>query len=319
MKTLKRKQYLDKLIEWKDKQIIKVITGMRRSGKSTLLCELYKNYLIEQGISDEQIIIVNLESIENENLYHYKPLYEHINNLLDLEKMNYVIIDEVQNAKDFQKAIDSLYIKKNVDVYITGSNAFMLSGELATLLSGRFVTIKVMPLSFKEYHDSKEKEESLEKVYRDYLRWGGLPYIINLDNNDNLIRDYLEGIYNTIFKKDIISRNKISDVFVLEDVIRFVFDNIGNITSSKKIADTLSSNGRKISRPTVDSYLNYLINSYTVDKVSRYDIKGKEYLKSLEKYCVIDMGIRNYLFGYRDIDRGNVLENVVYLELRRRG
>jgi len=319
MKTLKRKKYLDKLIEWKDKQIIKVITGMRRSGKSTLLCELYKNYLIEQGISDKQIIIVNLESIDNENLYHYKPLYEHINNLLDLKKMNYVIIDEVQNAKDFQKAIDSLYIKKNVDVYITGSNAFMLSGELATLLSGRFVTIEVMPLSFKEYHDSKEKEESLEKVYRDYLRWGGLPYIINLENKDNLIRDYLEGIYNTIFKKDIISKNKISDVFVLEDVIRFVFDNIGNITSSKKIADTLSSNGRKISRPTVDSYLDYLINSYTVDKVSRYDIKGKEYLKSLEKYYVIDMGIRNYLLGYRNIDRGHVLENVVYLELKRRG
>ncbi|MDD3958476.1 MAG: ATP-binding protein, partial [Candidatus Izemoplasmatales bacterium] len=167
--------------------------------------------------------------------------------------------------------------------------------------------------------DSNDNKESLEKIYRNYLRWGGLPYIINLNNNETIIKDYLEGIYNTVFIKDIISKNKISDIFVLEDIIRFVFDNIGNITSSKKIADTLSSNGRKTSRPTVDLYLSYLLNSYVVDKVNRYDIKGKEYLKTLEKYYVIDLGIRNYLLGYKVIDRGHILENVVYLELKRRG
>jgi len=230
-----------------------------------------------------------------------------------------VIIDEVQNAVEFQKAVDSLYIKDNVDLYITGSNAYILSGELATLLSGRYVTIEVLPLSFKEIVDSRSSENQLDVLYRDYLRWGGFPYVIQLLNDEKLIHQYLEGIYNTILKKDIIARNKVSDIFVLEDVIRFVFDNIGNIVSSKKISDTLTSSGRKVSRPTVDSYLNYLVSGYAVYKVNRYDIKGKEYLKSLEKYYVTDLGLRNYLLGFRNMDRGHILENVIYLELKRRG
>ncbi len=319
MNLINRNNYLDQLIKWKDHQVIKVITGIRRSGKSTLLCRLFNDYLISQGISADQIIVVNLESIENEHLYHYKKLYEHILKLLVPNKKNYVIIDEVQNALEFQKAVDSLYIKDNVDLYITGSNAYMLSGELATLLSGRYITIELLPLSFNEFIDSNKKNVSIEEMYRDYLRWGGFPYISQLSNDDKLINQYLEGIYNTILKKDIIARNKVSDIFVLEDVIKFVFDNIGNIVSSKKISDTLTSNGRKVSRPTVDAYLNYLINGYAINKVNRYDIKGKGYLKSLEKYYVTDLGLRNHLLGIKNIDRGHILENVVYLELKRRG
>jgi predicted AAA+ superfamily ATPase len=316
---IERKQYLSQLIKWKDHQMVKVITGIRRSGKSTLLCSLYRDYLINNGISGDQIIMVNLESIENEHLYHYKSLYEHIVNLLRKDKMNYVIIDEIQNAFEFQRAVDSLFIKDNVDLYITGSNAYMLSGELATLLSGRYITIEILPLSFSEFVDSYNSEKTIEAMYREYLRYGGFPYITQLLNDEKQTMQYLEGIYNTILKKDVISRNKVADIFVLEDVIRFVFDNIGNIVSSKKISDTLTSNGRKVSRPTVDTYLNYLINGYAVYKVNRFDIKGKEYLKSLEKYYVTDIGLRNYLLGFRNIDRGHVLENIVYLELRRRG
>lgn len=316
---IERKQYISQLIKWKDHQMVKVITGIRRSGKSTLLCSLYRDYLMSHGVSEDQIIMVNLESIENEHLYHYKSLYNHIVKLLTKDKMNYVIIDEIQNAFEFQRAVDSLFIKDNVDLYITGSNAYMLSGELATLLSGRYITIEVLPLSFGEFVESNNSEKTIEAMYREYLRYGGFPYITQLLNDEKQTMQYLEGIYNTILKKDVISRNKVADIFVLEDVIRFVFDNIGNIVSSKKISDTLTSNGRKISRPTVDSYLNYLINGYAVYKVNRFDIKGKEYLKSLEKYYVTDIGLRNYLLGFRNIDRGHVLENIVYLELRRRG
>lgn len=316
---INRESYLNQLIQWKDHKVIKVITGIRRSGKSTLLNSLYRLYLLNHGVLDNQIISVNLESIENEHLYHYKSLYEHITKKLIPNQMNYVIIDEVQNAIDFQKAIDSLYIKDNIDIYITGSNAYMLSGELATLLSGRYITIEVLPLSFNEYLSYSDYSNNLSLAYRDYIKWGGFPYITQLNKNETSIRQYLEGIYNTILKKDIIERNKVSDIFVLEDVIRYVFDNIGNILSSKKISDTLTSGGRKVSRPTVDAYLNYLINGYAIYKVQRYDIKGKEYLKSLEKYYVTDLGLRHYLLGYRNIDQGHLLENIVYLELKRRG
>ena len=311
--------YLEQLVKWKDHKVIKVITGIRRSGKSTLLNNIFKSYLLEQGVSESQIISINLESIENEHLYDYKKLYDHITERLKPDQMNYIIIDEVQNATNFQKAIDSLYIKEHVDIYITGSNAYMLSGELSTLLSGRYVTIEVLPLSFAEYLSSVDDKYNLEMTYRDYLKWGGFPYITQLNKNESSIRQYLEGIYNTILKKDIIIRNRISDIFILEDVIRYVFDNIGNILSPKKISDTLTSSGRKISRPTIDTYLSYLINGYVVYKVQRYDIKGKEYLKSLEKYYVTDIGLRHYLLGFRNIDQGHILENIVYLELRRRG
>lgn len=314
-----RTAYLNQLIQWKNHQVVKVITGIRRSGKSTLLCTLFVNHLLNQGIPKERIIVVNLESIDNELLCHYKSLYDHIVKRLDPNQMNYVIIDEVQNAFEFQKAVDSLYILNNVDLYITGSNAYMLSGELATLLSGRYVTIEILPLSFHEYLESREDKQNSDAEFRNYLRFGGFPYIIQLLNDDKQINQYLEGIYNTILKKDIIAKNKVSDIFVLEDVIRFVFDNIGKIVSSKKISDMLTSNGRKVSRPTVDTYLGYLMNGFAIYKVNRYDIKGKEYLKSLEKYYVTDLGLRNYLLGFRNMDRGHILENVIFLELIRRG
>lgn len=314
-----RSAYLNQLIQWKDHQVVKVITGIRRSGKSTLLCTIFVDYLVKHGIQKERIIIVNLESIDNEHLCHYKSLYDHIVKRLDPNQKNYVIIDEVQNAFEFQKAVDSLYILNNVDLYITGSNAYMLSGELATLLSGRYVTIEILPLSFREFSESTKNHRNLDTEFRNYLRYGGFPYVSQLSNDEKQIHQYLEGIYNTILKKDIIARNKVSDIFVLEDVIRFVFDNIGNIVSSKKISDTLTSNGRKVSRPTVDAYLGYLMNGYAIYKVNRYDIKGKEYLKSLEKYYVTDLGLRNYLLGFRNMDRGHILENVVFLELKRRG
>jgi len=316
---IKRMSYLEQLIQWKDHKVVKVITGIRRSGKSTLLNNLFTSYLLSHGVRESQIISINLESIDNEHLYNYKSLYEHITDRLKPNEMNYVIIDEVQNATNFQKAIDSLYIKDNVDIYITGSNAFMLSGELATLLSGRYVTIEVLPLSFSEYLSSLDATYNIDVAYRDYIKWGGFPYVTQLNKNEASIRQYLEGIYNTILKKDIIIRNRVSDIFVLEDVIRYVFDNIGNILSSKKISDTLTSSGKKISRPTIDTYLGYLINGYAVYKVQRYDIKGKEYLKSLEKYYVTDIGLRHYLLGFRNINHGHLLENIVFLELKRRG
>lgn len=316
---IERTTYLKELIAWRDQKVIKVITGMRRTGKSILLGQLYRDYLLTSGVTEAQIIIVNLESIDNEHLYHYRTLYDYINAQLIPDKKNYVIIDEVQNADQFQKAVDSLYIKDNVDLYITGSNAQVLSSELATLLSGRYITIELLPLSFKEYKSSQKKEKTNAELYAEYARYGGLPYITALNNKEMQISQYLEGIYNTVLKKDIIIKRKISDVFVLEDVIKFMFDNIGNITSTNKISNTLTTHGRKVTRQTIDRYISYLIDSFILYKVNRYDIKGKEYLKSLEKYYVVDLGIRNHLLGFRNIDRGHVLENIVFLELKRRG
>jgi uncharacterized protein len=318
-KMIIRSGYLNTLIQWKDHRLIKVVTGMRRCGKSTLLTKLYRDYLMSVGINENQIIVIDLESIENEHLYHYRTLYDHIVQRLIKDKKNYVIIDEVQNAESFQKAVDSLYILDNVDLYITGSNAKVLSGELATLLSGRYVTIEMLPLSFKEFKAGRTSSQTNQDLYIDYVRFGGFPYINELNSNQKLIYEYLEGIYNTILKKDIIARNKISDIFVLESVIKFVFDNIGNILSGNKISLTLTSGGRKVYRQTIDSFLTYLIDSYVVYKVGRYDTKGKAYLKSLEKYYVGDIGLRNYLLGFKNMDRGHILENIVYLELRRRG
>lgn len=263
-------------------------------------------------------MIVDLESIEFEHLYHYRALYDYIISKIDLNHINYVIIDEVQNAFEFQKAVDSLYIHENIDLYLTGSNSKILSGELATLLSGRYVTIHVLPLSFKEYNLVSE-DKLVDRSFRDFMRWGGLPYVTKLLNNDELINQYLEGIYSTVFKKDILDRYQVNETSILDEVIKYIFDNIGKITSSKKISDTLTSNGRKISRPTVDNYLQYVVESYMAYKVIKYDIKGKNYLKSLEKYYVSDLGLKHHLLGYRNRDRGFMLENVVYLELIPRG
>lgn len=312
-----RDLYLKKLLSYKDMQLIKVVTGIRRCGKSTLL-KMYKNYLLDNGVKQEQIMFINLEEKENDNLKTSDNLYYYIKEKLVSDKMNYIFIDEVQECVNFQEAVNSLFVKDNIDIYITGSNAHMLSGELATFLSGRYVTIEMLPLSFEEYLNGTNND-NIEMKFRDYLKFGSFPFILNFSGNEEQISNYLDGLYNTIFKKDIIMRNKISNEQALENVIKYIFDNIGNLTTSKKISDTLTSNNTKISQPTIDNYLKALEDSYIVYKATRYDIKGKQYLKSMAKYYVSDLGMRNYLLGYKNSGRGFVLENVVYLELLRLG
>ena len=312
-----RHGYLEKIKSYKDMQLIKVVTGIRRCGKSTLL-KLYKDDLLRDGVDEKQIIFINLEEKENEALKNVDALYDYITGNLVKDEMNYIFIDEVQECKNFQTAVDSLFIKDNVDIYITGSNAHMLSGELATLLSGRYVTIEMLPLSFVEYLQGAG-EDSIESKYRDYLRFGSFPFVLQFKGNEEQIRSYLDGLYNTIFKKDIVRRNGIQNEDALESVTRFVFDNIGNLVTSKKISDTLTSNNCKVSQPTVEGYLKALADSFFVYRVTRYDVKGKQYLKSMAKYYVTDLGMRNNLLGYKSSNRGAVLENTVFLELIRRG
>lgn len=314
---VQRKEYLDTLKRWRGKQIIKVVTGVRRCGKSTLF-SLYINYLIDTGVSKNQIIYVNLEEIEHENLLDYKALYDYIKERLVKGKCTYIFIDEVQQCKFFEKAVDSLYIKENVDLYITGSNAVMLSGELATLLSGRYIEISMLPLSFTEYLDFS-KEKDIRTAFNDYLRYGSFPYVAGLEKKDTTIRTYLEGIYNTILIKDVATREGITDISVLESIIKFLSSNIGSPVSAKKVSDTINSSGRKISVNTVDSYIRALNQSYVFYKADRYDIKGKQYLKTLGKYYIVDTGLRNMLLAGTASDLGHLLENVVYLELMRRG
>ena len=315
---LQRQEYLDKLIGFKDKQLIKVITGVRRCGKSTLF-ELFQDYLSKNNVDKTQIININFEDVDFEELTDYKKLHEYINSKLIKDKMNYIFLDEIQNVPSFQKAVDSLYIKKNVDLYITGSNAYFLSGELATLLSGRYVEIKMLPLSFKEFLSSFEDKTDLARKFRAYLENGSFPYVLDLNNDKKLIGDYLNGIYNTVVLKDVVARKKITDLSMLESIIKFMFDNVGNSTSAKKISDTMTSYGRKITSPTVENYLSALTNSFIFYRVNRYDVVGKQYLKTGEKYYAVDLGLKYFLLGAKKQDLGHNLENIVYLELLRRG
>jgi len=312
---IERKEYLEKLKKWKDKDLIKVITGIRRCGKSTLF-EIYIDYLKSIGIEDNHIISVNFENPDNE-FDTYKELYKYVKEQIKDKKQYYVFLDEVQKVSDFQKAVDGLYIMKNVDVYITGSNAYLLSGELATLLTGRYIEIKMYPLSFKEYLNYYKKDAD-EKMYLNYINRSSFPYALKLEEESE-IDDYLDALYNTIIVKDIGLRKKIADTTMLRTVARFMFNNIGNCLSIKKIADTLTSDGRSISVHTVESYLESLVESYVFNKVSRFDIKGKQYLQSGEKYYATDVTMRYALLGRRNIDVGHILENIVYLELIRRG
>ena len=312
---IERKEYLEKLKKWKDKDLIKVITGIRRCGKSTLF-EIYIDYLKSIGIEDNHIISVNLENPDNE-FDTYKELYKYVKEQIKDKKQYYVFLDEVQKVSDFQKAVDGLYIMKNVDVYITGSNAYLLSGELATLLTGRYIAIKMYPLSFKEYLNYYKKDAD-EKMYLNYINRSSFPYALKLEEESE-IDDYLDALYNTIIVKDIGLRKKMADTTMLRTVARFMFNNIGNCLSIKKIADTLTSDGRSISVHTVESYLESLVESYVFNKVSRFDIKGKQYLQSGEKYYATDVTMRYALLGRRNIDVGHILENIVYLELIRRG
>ena len=313
---IERPNYLAELISFKEKDLIKIVTGIRRCGKSTLF-DLYIEYLLSNGVNENQIIRMNLEEYEFNDIVDYNDLYKYVNSKLVNDKMNYVFIDEVQKITDFQKACDSLYIKKNVDLYITGSNSKLLSGELATLLSGRYVEIKMLPLSFKEYI-SYVGETDIQKKYVDYITKSSFPYTLKLDNGKE-IRMYLDGLYNTVIVNDIAERKDISDIGMLKDVIKFMFDNVGNLCSSTSIANTMTSNGRKISVPTVEKYLEALVESFVLYKVSRYDIKGKNYLTTGSKYYLSDIGLRYYLLGSKNADEGHILENVVYLELLRRG
>lgn len=316
---LQRKEYLDRLIANREKQIIKVVTGVRRCGKSTLF-SLYIDYLKSTGVTDEQIVSVNLEDMDFENLLDYRQLYQYAKDRLCEDKYTYVFIDEVQNCKNFEKAVDSLFIKDQVDVYITGSNAYMLSGELATLLSGRYITIDMLPLSFKEYCVANlAVNKTVHEKFNNYLRYGSFPYVAGIEQSDSVVIPYIDGIYNSILVKDVAKREGITDIALLESIVKTIASRIGSPISTKKISDTINSSGRKISVNTVDNYVRALTDSYIFYKVERYDIKGRQYLKTLGKYYLVDTGIRNMLMSSASPDIGHLIENVVYLELLRRG
>lgn len=309
------------LWDWKDKKVIKVVTGVRRCGKSTLLSQ-FKSEV--EKVGECNTVSINFDDLENEFLCDYHVLYQHLVEKIADGLMNYIFLDEIQLVPQFEKVVNSLFLKENVDIYITGSNAYMLSGEIATLLSGRYVEIKMLPFSFAEYahfkRDFLKKEVAAdETLYNEYVSLGGFPYVASISNDKNLVRDYIRGIYSTIVLKDIIQRKKLSDSDVLEKVCKFTLSNVGNLISSKKVSDTLTSGGRKTSPATVENCYNALTESYLFYKATRYDIKGKEFLKSLEKYYAVDMGLRFFMLGIRTGDDGFILENVVFLELLRRG
>ena len=315
---IERPIYLEELKRWKDQNLIKVVTGIRRCGKSTLF-DLFITDLLKEGVQKEQIIKINLEDPD----YHfsnYMELYQFIVNQLQEEKKYYVFLDEVQNVVDFQKAVDGLYIKKNVDLYITGSNAYLLSGELATLLSGRYVEIKMLPLSFKEFVSAFESN-NISMLFLDYMQYGGMPgNILILKKNPNDLDQYLDGIFSTVVYKDIMSRKQITDKSLLENILKFLFDSIGSPISTKKISDTLTSKGISTSNHTVENYITAFVESFLIYKAERFDVKGKNLLVRDYKYYSVDTGLRSYLLGKKaDSDMGHILENIVYLELLRRG
>ncbi len=314
---IQRPQYMEFLMDWKDRQIIKVVSGIRRCGKSTLF-DLFQESLRADGVEESQIIAVNFEDMENEPLCDYRRLYEYIKHRMLPGKMNYIFLDEIQHVPDYQKVVDSLFIKKNADVYITGSNAYFMSGELATLLSGRYVELKMLPLSFKEYVSAFDENVGVESLYRNYIYNSSFPYTVGLDSRRN-IHAYLDGLYNTVVLNDIVARKQIKDPSMLKSVLKFMFDNIGNLCTAKKIADSMTSAGRKISNHTVESYIEGITESLLMYRAGRYDIKGRDYLKLQEKYYIADIGLRYYALGTRNADQGHILENVVYLELLRRG
>lgn len=319
MKLIARLEYMKWLENFKDTQLIKVITGIRRCGKSTVM-KLFQDELIRSGVKAEQIVTVNLEDFDSYDLWAPEKLYAYIKERLQLGRMTYIFIDEIQHCQDFPRLIDSLYIKENVDLYITGSNAYFLSSEIATLLTGRYVEIRMLPLSFKEYVGGLGyKRTEYASAYRRYLQESSFPYALALRDKPQALDTYLEGLFNTIIVKDISQRYSFRNLMMLESIARFIFLAIGNSLSIKKIADTMVSNGRKIEVPTVERYVKALIDSFIIYPVRRYDLQGKQYLRTLEKYYVVDPGMRYWLLGRASQDVGHVLENVIYLELVRRG
>ena len=320
MEMIIREMYLNRLIEAKDTEFIKVITGVRRSGKSTLLL-MFKDFLLNNKIKESNIIYINFESAIYDDIKNYKDLYNYIKNKITNDKM-YILLDEVQNVDKWEKAINSLNIDFNVDIYITGSNAYLLSSELSTLLSGRYIEIKMYPLSFKEFLKFNNYDETnVEDKFYEYMKYGGLPAITLIKDKPDLVMSYLNDIYNTIVKKDIIDRNGIKDIALLENIIKYLATNIGSSVSSTKISDYLNSNKitYKSNHQTIDNYLNMLEKSFIMYKADRTDIRNKTLLKTLGKYYISDIGIRNIILGFRNIDEGHLLENIVYLELLRRG
>ena len=324
---VQRDEYLNQLKKWKDEQVIKVITGIRRCGKSTLL-EMYRDYLKSEGVSDDRIISINFEELEYEELSDYKALYNYIKERLHKTETTYIFLDEIQQVENFQKAVDSLYVKKNTDIYITGSNAYLLSGELATLLSGRYVEINMLPLSFAEFCQIKKSGDKNE-LFAEYMKNGGLPYITNLADDSEKIDTYLEGIYNTIIVKDIEERQKrresdpdkrkVTDIALLKNISRFLAGSIGSPISVKSIADYVTSSGRKVSQNTVDDYVEALTEPYIFYPVERYDVLGKQLLKKNRKMYIVDLGLRRHLLARQRYDLGFSLENIIYFELLRRG
>ena len=323
---VQRKEYLDQLISWKDEQVIKVVTGIRRCGKSTLLMQ-FQQWLKENGVTQEQIVSVNFEELEYEELLDYKKLYQYLKERLVSGKTTYIFLDEIQKVSSFEKVVDSLYVKPNVDLYITGSNAYMLSGDLATLLTGRYVEIKMLPLSFGEFLSMTGLEP--EQGFPEYLRSGGMPYIAAMNRTDEKVSTYLEGIYNTVIVKDIEdrqarkesdpSKRKITDIALLKTIAKYLASVIGNPVSVRSITDYLISNGRKISPNTVNDYVEALTESFIFYPAERFDIVGKQLLKANRKMYIVDLGLRNHILPRRSYDLGFSLENMVYFELLRRG
>lgn len=310
-----RPNYINELIKFKDKDLIKIITGIRRCGKSTLM-NLFKEYLLQSGIDSSQIISINLEDLKYNFIQNYMDLYNYITENLLENKKNYIFIDEIQIIPEFQKVADSLYLNKNIDLYITGSNAKLLSSELSTLLTGRYVEIKMLPLSFKEFISSKDTTD-LETLYNEYISLGSFPYTTQLEEDE--VSRYLGTLFNDVIIKDVMIRKGISDESMLKSVATFALDNIGNLLSSNNIANTMTSDGRSINIRTVEKYLEGFLESFFLYKASRYDVKGKQYLKTGEKYYVSDLGLRYFMLGRKLGDRGHILENIIYLELLRRG
>ncbi|MDR1696570.1 MAG: ATP-binding protein [Endomicrobium sp.] len=320
---IQRAEYLKQLIGWKDKEPVKIITGIRRCGKSTLFM-LFQKYLLENGVKEEQIISINLEDAKYRHLLNWENLHDHIASLIGKNGKTYIFLDEIQNVKDFQKAVNSLRLHSEADIYLTGSNSNLLSGEFATLLRGRTVEIKMQPLSFKEYADAYPFQASRETKFENYLHNSSFPLTLQFYDaktetwNVEQIRVILEGIYAGILNFDVIERHKIKDLSKLESLIKFIFDNIGSETSIKKISDKIKSESRVIQPVEVDAYIDALSSSYIIYKANRYDVKGKQLLQTNAKYYIADIGLRYFLLG-REGDIGHILENIVYLELLRRG
>lgn len=314
---LKRSNYLNQLIEVKDLNLIKVITGVRRCGKSTLLLQ-YKDYLLENDIKESDILYMSFESAEWYEIKNYKDLYNYIKSKYHNTKI-YLLLDEVQNVEDWEKAVNSLLVDINCDIYITGSNAYLLSSELTTLLAGRVYTINMYPFSFSEYLQINSNSQNKYQLFNDYLKFGGMPMLINMNDNERLKTNYLSDIKDVVLKKDIIARNKIKNVVFLDNLLRYMSTVIGTLINPSSISDFMKKNGSNIDNETVDKYLKMIENAYFIYRVPRYELKGKQLLKTQQKYYFVDNGLKNILSGFSSYDTGSSYENIVYMELLRRG